>query len=180
MASVCFFLLLVCCIRHSRNDLRRWRVIRIVGPAKFKQIERAGVWPESPGYDGEYESVGRIRWECQRNMMERRRNTTRVSEKWWEYRKKWWEFRNVWESRREYNEGCQNRMRLPLELSNFLCHSPSYFSNTLHYNPLTCIVFLWRSHRIPPKPYTLLTSMPIISIRKSLVVSFKESRRSCN
>ena len=35
--------------RYSRNDLRRLRVIRIVGPANFKQIERAGVWHESPG-----------------------------------------------------------------------------------------------------------------------------------
>ena len=30
-------------------DLWRSRVIRIVGPANFRQIERAGVWPESPG-----------------------------------------------------------------------------------------------------------------------------------
>ena len=25
-------------------------MIRILGPANFKQVERAGVWPESPGY----------------------------------------------------------------------------------------------------------------------------------
>ena len=30
----------------SGDDLIR---IRIVGPSNFKQIERAGVWPESPG-----------------------------------------------------------------------------------------------------------------------------------
>ena len=42
------FHLLVRCIRHSRNDLGRWRVIRIIGPADFRQIERSCVWPESP------------------------------------------------------------------------------------------------------------------------------------
>ena len=37
------------CVRHSRNDLGRSRVIGIIKPANFRQIERAGVWPESPG-----------------------------------------------------------------------------------------------------------------------------------
>ena len=41
---------LVRCIRHSRNDLGRWRVIRIIGPANFRQIERSCVWLESPGF----------------------------------------------------------------------------------------------------------------------------------
>ena len=45
--------LLVRCIRHSRNDLRRWRVIRIIGPADFSQIERSCVWPGSPGLESE-------------------------------------------------------------------------------------------------------------------------------
>ena len=36
-------------IYSTRYDLRKSRLIRIVGPANFKQIERAGVWPESPG-----------------------------------------------------------------------------------------------------------------------------------
>ena len=49
MALICFLLLLVRRIRHSGNDLRRWHVIRIVGPANFEQIDRAGVQPESPG-----------------------------------------------------------------------------------------------------------------------------------
>ena len=43
------FLPLVRYIRHSRNDLGKSRVIRIMGPGNFRQIERAGVWPESPG-----------------------------------------------------------------------------------------------------------------------------------
>ena len=31
-----------------KNDLRRWREIRVTGPANFRQIERSCVWPESP------------------------------------------------------------------------------------------------------------------------------------
>ena len=48
------FLLLVCCIGHSRNDLRRWCLIHIVWATNFKQIGHAGVWPESPGMGNFY------------------------------------------------------------------------------------------------------------------------------
>ena len=44
-----FFLPLLRCIRHSRNDIWKSPVIRIVGLANFRQIEHAGVLPESPG-----------------------------------------------------------------------------------------------------------------------------------
>ena len=49
MASVCFFFQWYAVFVAQENNLEKSRPIRIVGPVNFRQIERAGVWLESPG-----------------------------------------------------------------------------------------------------------------------------------
>ena len=44
-----FFSSSVALYSSLKKRLERSYVIRIAGPANFRQIERAGVWPESPG-----------------------------------------------------------------------------------------------------------------------------------